>query len=537
MLLTAPASASMRSALACGLVACLLVAPTPGQSTTRLSVNAGGQEGNGNSQVPLLSANGRYAVYSSDSSNLVAGDTNGLTDVFVSDRQTGVTERVSVASSGAEGNGGSYLPSISGDGQIVVFHSFANNLVSGDANTMADVFVHDRQTGTTTCISVDSAGQCKSGTTGSRRVISEDGRHVVFASYSADIVSGDANARQDVFLHDRLAGLTTIISRDSLGAQANGHSYSPSISRDGRTVAFMSNATNLSPGDVNRNYDVFVVDVQSGGVTRASVDSSGIGADAVSSQPFLSGDGLFVAFESVATNLVPGDTNGVSDIFVHELTTGITLRASVDSAGTQADGHSRAASLSDDGRHVAFESTASNLVLGDTNLVSDIFLHDCRTGMTTRASVDSSGAQSNGPCQAPSISGSGRLIAFSSAASNLVAGDANGAFDVFLRDRGPEAPSLIRRGTCPGSTSLTVEDASPGGFVAFLYGVSGTYVHPASPCPGAVLGISSPALGALRRATSNGEASLTLSLPAFACGLTVQAVDLSTCQVTHPIVL
>ncbi len=225
------------------------------------------------------------------------------------------------------------------------------------------------------------------------------------------------------------AGTTTRVSVDSAGGQANDFSgaapsisVDTSISADGRFVVFQSDATNLVAGDTNGASDVFVHDRQTGTTTRVSVDSAGheaTGLYPASGDPAISADGRFVAFDSNATNLVAGDTNSAYDIFVHDRQTGTTTRVSVDSAGNQANGYDP--SLSADGRFVAFTSGASNLVAGDTNGASDVFVHDRQTGTTTRVSVDSAGWQAYSFSHLPSISADGRFVAFASNATNLVA--------------------------------------------------------------------------------------------------------------------
>ena len=239
------------------------------------------------------------------------------------------------------------------------------------------------------------------------------------------------------------AGLTTRVSVDSAGNQANGGSFAPAISADGRFVAFHSVATDLVGGDTNGVGDIFVHDRQTGLTTRVSVDSVGNQANGDSNFAAISADGRFVAFHSVATNLLGAgvDTNGTTDIFVHDLQTGLTTRVSVDSAGNQANDHSVLAAISADGRFVAFESFATNLlgVGGDTNGVWDVFVHDRQTGLTTRVSVDSAGNQANSDSHLPAISADGRFVAFHSVATNLVGAgvDTNGTTDVFVHDRLP----------------------------------------------------------------------------------------------------
>jgi Tol biopolymer transport system component len=399
--------------------------------TTRVSVASDGAQGNSGSWCPSISADGRYVAFQSYASNLVPGDTNGVLDVFVHDRLTGQTTRVSVASDGTQGNGDSGCPSISADGRYVAFASLASNLVPGDTNGTWDVFVHDRLTGQTTRVSVASDGA--QGNSGSWcPSISADGRYVAFQSYASNLVPGDTNGVLDVFVHDRLTGQTTRVSVASDGAQGNGDSECPSISADGRYVAFQSYASNLVPGDTNLVRDIFVHDRLTGQTTRVSVASDGTQGNDHSRFPSISADGRYVAFASLASNLVPGDTNGKQDIFVHDRLTGQTTRVSVASGGAQGNGDSEFPSISADGRYVAFQSYASNLVPGDTNLVPDIFVHDRLTGQTTRVSVASDGTQGDSYSFGSSISADGRYVAFASYASNLVPGDANGDIDVFI---------------------------------------------------------------------------------------------------------
>jgi cold shock CspA family protein len=295
----------------------LLTAPADGQETTRVSVDSSGAQGNHHSTSPKTSADGQVVAFYSYASNLVAGDTNGTWDVFVHDRSTGITERVSVDSSGAEGNGDSYTQSISADGQVVAFMSYASNLISGDTNGVPDVFVHDRSTGITERVSVDSSGAEGNGDSYTQS-ISADGQIVAFSSYASNLVAGDTNGDSDVFVHDRSTGITERVSVESSGNQANGHSYDSAISADGQIVAFRSEASNLVAGDTNGTWDVFVHDRSTGITERVSVDSSGTEGNGDSHEPSISADGQIVAFWSYATNLVTGDANGYADIFVHE---------------------------------------------------------------------------------------------------------------------------------------------------------------------------------------------------------------------------
>ena len=309
------------------------------------------------------------------------GDTNLTWDIFVHDSQTGVTERVSVGWLGTQGNDGSYYPSISADGRFVAFNSQASNLVSGDTNVTSDIFVHDRMTGVTERVSVNSQGiqgnlLCEDSS------ISADGRYVAFSSSAKNLVPGDTNLKLDSFVHDRQTGVTERVSVSSQGIQGNNHCNGSSISADGRYVAFYSLASNLVPGDTNACDDIFVHDRQTGVTDRVNVDSLGSQSNAPALSPSISADGRYVAFHSGASNLVPGDTNGYySDIFVYDRQTWVTERVSVDSFGVQGNSFSQSPSISADGRYVAFDSGAHNLVLGDSNGNYDIFLHDRWNGL------------------------------------------------------------------------------------------------------------------------------------------------------------
>jgi Tol biopolymer transport system component len=416
-----------------GLSAPPLGVPSSGW-TELASVASDGTHGDDSSSSPSISADGRHVAFASNATNLVAGDTNETSDVFVHDRQTGETTRVSVASDGTQGGFQSSSPSISAGGRYVAFSSYATNLVEGDTNGEADVFVRDRQTGETTRVSVASGGtQSESGSF--RPFISADGRYVAFSSYATDLVEGDTNNKVDVFVHDRQTGDTTRVSVASDGTQGDDWSGGGgSISADGRYVAFESGATNLVEGDTNVTEDIFVRDRQTGDTTRVSVASDDTQGDGESYSPSISADGRYVAFDSEATNLVAGDTNGTVDVFVRDRQTGDTTRASVASGGTQGDGGSYFPSISALGDYVAFASEATNLVEGDSNGWPDVFVHDRQAGETIRVSVASGGTQGDSGSEHSSISGDGRYVAFESNATTLVEGDTNEAPDVFLHD-------------------------------------------------------------------------------------------------------
>lgn len=333
---------------------------------------------------------------------MVPLDTNEASDIFVRDRVTGKTTRVSVNSIGSiQANGSSFDPALSADGRYVAFASTASNLVLGDlngpnviidGNNTEDIYVHDRETGATTLISVDGAGR-PGDHASSAPAISADGRYVVFHSHASNLVPNDTNDAADIFVHDRQTSQTTRVSVSGSGVQGNGSSQWPTLSADGRYIAFASAASNLVSGDTNHQEDAFVHDRQTGQTIRVSVNSGQQQANHRSTEPYVNATGRYVAHQSLASNLVPGDTNATWDAFVHDRQTGRTTRLSVTSQGTQGQGPSGQVALSASGRYVAFTSEASNLVPNDTNDTQDIFVHDRQTGTTTRASVNSLGAE------------------------------------------------------------------------------------------------------------------------------------------------
>jgi Tol biopolymer transport system component len=411
-------------------------------TTRRISVASDGTQGNYGSFSPSISADGRYVAFVSDASNLVSGDTNNWSDIFVYDTVANTTRRVSVDSNGTQGNGSSSSPSISADGRYVAFDSEASNLVSGDANGTGDIFVYDTVANTTRRVSVATDGT-QGNAYSDFPSISADGRYVAFSSQATNLVSGDTNGIDDIFVHDTITNTTRRISVATEGTQGNAYSYFPSISANGRYVAFYSKASNLVSGDTNGSLDIFVYDTVSNTTRRVSVDSNGTQGNGSSSSPSISADGRYVAFDSYASNLVSGDTNGTGDIFVYDTVANTTRRVSVDSNGTQGNNLSYSPSISADGRYVAFYSDANNLVSGDTNNAPDIFVYDTVANTTRRISVGDNGNQGNNLSSSPSISADGSYVAFSSYASNLVSGDTNNYVDIFVSNNplAPEIPS------------------------------------------------------------------------------------------------
>jgi len=404
------------------------------QSTERVSVDSQQNQASNKSAGASFSANGRFVAFWSNAHDLVPGDTNGASDVFVHDRLTGATERISVNSFGVQGNDESTVPSISADGRFVSFSSKASNLVPGDTNGERDVFLHDRHIGRTILVSKSSTGE-QGNYESFYSAISASGQSIIFGSWSDNLVAGDTNGWSDAFVHDRLTGITERVSIDSQGGQADGVTWGGVVSADGNRVAFASLAGNLVPGDSNQEFDIFVHDRQSGVTKIVSVDSSGIPGNDTSLWPSLSGDGRFVTFTSYSSGLVPLDNYPQQDVFLHDLQTGLTELVGVNSLREQGDQGSWYSAISYDGRYIVFNSDSENLGSSDQNGMTDIFVYDRESGITERISRSSKGAEPARECYYPSISAGGRYVAFESISYNLVPGDTNHREDIFVHDR------------------------------------------------------------------------------------------------------
>ena len=444
------------------------------QVTERVSVANDGTEGDGYSYGRVAcSADGRYVAFCSFASNLVSGDTNSYSDIFVRDLTLGITTRVSVASDGTQGNSYSWTPSISADGRYVAFESLASNLVPGDTNEQEDVFIHDVATGTTQRVSVAGDGTPANNSSDSP-VISADGRYVAFASHASNLVSGDDSFKKDIFVRDRVAGSVERISVNSAGVAGDGDSAYPSISADGRFVAFQSYSGNLASSDVNLtgSEDIFVRDRVAGTTEHASVDGTGAGGDSGGYNPSISADGRYVAFESDARNLVPGDTNNFRDVFVHDRQTGATTRVSMARSGDQADWPSYYPSISADGRYVAFASDARNLIPEGTS-GRQVYLRDLVTGHFQLLSVSPAGVTGNGLSSSPAVSADGGRVVFQSEAWNLVPSDTNWLQDVFSAqvDWMPAVTGLSPAiGSAYGANSVVITGTNFFGVTAVSFG-------------------------------------------------------------------
>jgi len=455
-----PARRPIAPAALVAVTAMLVAVAAPGASDAatphriiRVSVSSTGREANDASFTPAISADGRWVAFSSDASNLVPDDYNHRRDIFLRDLDAGRITRISVSSRGQQANADSYNPSVSGDGRFVVYDSFASNLVDDDDNGKGDVFLYDRLSATTTLISRGLDGHPAAGQSGFA-AITADGNTVAFESTAPNIVAGPPGPGTQIYTWDRRTGAFELITRSWTGGAAGASSGAPSVSADGRYIAFASASDTLVPGDYNQADDVFVRDRKLGMTQRVSVNSAGGEANGKSAAPSISADGRLVAFESTATNLLgtdplpqnlprlpqgptgPGRGSGrtfVGDVFVHDLTSGQTRRVNVASEGTEANAESYGAAISGDGRWVAFVSLASNLVPGKSNGAREVFVHDLQTGTTERVCVGLGGLACNKLSITPSLDRNGDRIAFASEATNVVAGDHNLDADIFVR--------------------------------------------------------------------------------------------------------
>jgi uncharacterized repeat protein (TIGR01451 family) len=394
---------------------------------------------------PMMSADGRFVAFESESANLLAGDMNGSWDVFVYDLDAGTNLLASVNGAGTDaGNESSGSPSISSDGRYVAFESAASDLVPNDVSGWtSDVFVRDLQTAETRLVSVNRGGFLPGNGDSGDPVLSANGQVVVFVSQATDLTAHLDLLREDeeddVFAHELVAGTTTLISVNRFGtATGNGPSWNPVLSADGRYIAFRSHASDLVANDANNQDDIFVYDRVNGSNTLVSVNAAGTGSGNSGSYDLrISADGRYIAFLSNASDLVANDANERGDVFLRDLVARVTHLVSVNRFGTGGgNGNSDTPSLSADGRYVAFASFASDLVVNDLNERRDVFVRDLVANTTTLVSVNCAGTGGgNSSSSAPRLSADGRWLAFVSQASDLVAGSFPAGYDqVYRRD-------------------------------------------------------------------------------------------------------
>ncbi len=414
---------------------------------------------------------GPLFAFQTNVTNLVSGDTNNVPDVFVKDLESGNTFRVSLSTGGGQGNDESlhpaFSPSTSSGSRTIFYETLATNLTGVDSNGVRDIIRtrFDPATGAildTRRVSVGTGSVQADGP--SRNPASAGDTAVVYESDATNLIGAgiDTNGATDIFsTRESGASIFTFrVSQPIAGGQAIGGDSRNPATRGGR-IAYESSATNLVADDTNGVSDIFLssFNIATGvpsSLDRVSVSTDGDQANGPSRNPDLTTNPTVVVFESDATNLVPGDTNGVSDIFLHDLETGITGRISVVTGGAQANGASMSPAISPDGRFVAFVSSATNLVADDTNGADDVFLHDRVTRTTTRYSVASDGSQgATGGTLSPAVSDGGEYVAFSSTFGDLVGGDTNGRSDAFVRRVDPA-------GSPSSATDLHVFDGATG---------------------------------------------------------------------------
>ena len=449
-----------------GVVLAVIVATSGCAWVGRVGVSTtGAQPTSGATTGTDVSPNGRYVVFTSEASNLVTGDLNGAADVFWRDNQTGVTERVSVADNEAEAQLGGYGGLVSADGRYVAFSSDSANLVLLDTNLSTDVFLRDRVAGTTTRVS-------RGGTEGNGpsylQSMTPDARFIVFTSDADNLIgTADQNFSTDVFLRDRTLAKTERVSVATDGTEGDLDSSGGSISDDGRYVTFISNASNFDLSDSGIYADVFVRDrnVAAPVTTRLTALPNADEANADSSNALISGDGRVVAFDTDASNLLSQpDNNVTTDVYATVLATGVTERISTGLGNTDSTAFSFVAGISDDARFVLFQSGASNLVTSTLKAVSNSFVRDRSSGATVLGATSQAQGEpsdpnvSNAGSFPNAISGDGRYVLFSSNATDVIqAGDANGnAPDVFLRSNPVPYLFLATPSTAARGTTVTM---------------------------------------------------------------------------------
>ena len=409
----------------------VLVGDPQGPSLKVISLLGSGLAASGASQLPKLSADGNRVVFTSSAPDLVAGDTNGINDIFVKNLVTGNIERVSLSSAGGQANGHSSDPVFSPDGNKVMFWSEASNLVAGDTNGARDVFIKDLVTGAVERVSVSGTGVQGNASSGNA-VFSPDDNSILFLSTASNFTAGDTGGYADIFLKSLVTGVVQRISASASGVGGDNDSFAPQFSPDGNYVVFHSAARNLTADNVG-TYEIYLKNVSTGAVTLISKNAAGDPANQATGFPVFSPDGTRIAYSSNAINLVSGDNNGMADIFVYDITTQTTQLVSLSASGLAANGSSYIPRFSSDCTKIVFLSYASNFAPNDTNGDGDVFVKDLISGQVTQiSSLFFDGTASDGFSTDGQFSPDGTAILFSSEATDLFASDTNGMQDVFL---------------------------------------------------------------------------------------------------------
>ena len=411
-------------------MAAALVAVPAGAGAIEVELQPDGQ-----SYAPAMSADGRWVAFISEATNLLGGDPsadpNGHADVFLVDTLTSTIRAVS--SAGVPADGDSLDVDISADGRYVAFETFATNIVPDDANGSAgDIVLFDAQTGGLSLVSRRGAAGVQGNDASYAPSISADGTKVAFGSRATNLISSDTNGRSDIFVRDLVAGVTSRVSTDSSGRQANNSSFDAVIASGGGFVALSSLASNLVSGDTNGARDVFLKNLSTGKVTRSSISNGERQGGSSSGLEDISANGRWVVFSSFASNLVRGDDNNKGDVFVRDRIDATTVRVSRRGA-MEANGESFGAAISDDGSFVVFGTRATNLdVEPDGNgSLTDIYEYRAATKTLVRVSVDAAGTWTDGASYDVTIAGDGTVVAFASLATDIAPADLDGVDDVF----------------------------------------------------------------------------------------------------------
>jgi Tol biopolymer transport system component len=402
--------------------------------TTLISRRSQKNESNAASSEPATSESGQFVAFRSSATNLDSERcNNGVNHIFVSDRNTGTIRCVSLNSNGREGDQDSLAPSISADGQFIAFTSTATNLARNKCdNGFNQIYVRNRTTGMTSCVSVNSNGH-EGNQHSHASSISADGTLIAFDSAATNLTGNKCdNGFNHIFVHDLRAGITTCVSVRTNGEEGNGDSFDPSIAADGRVVVFQSAATNLADRCSNGNAHIYMHNLATEETSCVSVNKEGKQSNGNSALARVSGDGRFVVFQSDPTNFTTRCSNGFTHIFVRDTVEERTTCASIDNRGNQGNKDSVQPSISSDGRFVAFSSAANNLT-GNRCVAGNVqvFVRDRTDEKTECASVGPKNVEGNSESINPSISANGVLVSFESDSNNLVKKDTNGLRDVF----------------------------------------------------------------------------------------------------------
>lgn len=479
-----------------GAAAAVLLATSGCAWVGRVGVSNSGAQPTGSTALIVgndISVDGRFIVFTSAAGNLVPNDTNDTFDVFLRDNQAKTTERVSIADDEAQTPQGGFGGKVSADGRYVAFSSGSANLVAGDTNMSLDVFLRDRQAGTTVRVSVKGANTQVSGSS-LLDDMTPDARFVTFTSDADDVVVLDENSSTDVFLRDRTTAVTRRLSMATDGTEGDTDSFGSSMSNDGLYVVFVSASATLDPDNACGCTDVFLRDRNTGATTRVTVSQGGTLVDGNSVNPIISGDGKVIVFDSDALSLIdPADGNGLTDVYATARASGVFQRVS-DSldpsdpedplSARDANGDSTMSGVSYDGRFVSFTSGAKNLLSQPLAATQNSFIRDRTTGVTHLAGTTT--AMGEPSSVDPSLAGSmsagmsddGRYLLFASNASDVVSPDSNSTGPDLYQASNPvplilaASPTTVARGTTSTMSLLGLNLRAQGALVLMGDGIT-----------------------------------------------------------------